>query len=129
MYEKLLAVQKEIGAIKKDSENPFFKSSYADINAILAVVKPILNKHGIVLMQGLTTLEGKIGLMTTLMGEGEGEISSVCPLPEFTDPQKAGSAITYFRRYSLVSLLALETEADDDGNGASGKGVTNNFEI
>ena len=38
-------------------------------------------------------------------------------LPEISDPQKLGSAITYFRRYTLQSLLALQAE-DDDGNKA-----------
>lgn len=119
MYEKLLAVQKEIGAIKKDSTNPFFKSNYFDINAILAVVKPILNKHGIILLQGLCTVEGRIGLSTTLKNDKE-TIEVQFPLPECADAQKYGSAITYFRRYALQSLLALEAE-DDDANHASGK--------
>ena len=114
MYEKLLEVQQEIGAIKKDSTNPFYKSNYFDINALLAVVKPILNKHGIVLLQGLCAVEGKIGLSTRLLSDKD-EIAFNCPIPECSDPQKYGSAITYFRRYSLQSLLALEAE-DDDGN-------------
>ena len=50
-------------------------------------------------------------------------MESQCPLPEVTDAQKAGSAITYFRRYALQSLLALEAE-DDDGNTASSKSDT-----
>lgn len=122
MYEKLLKVQQEIGAIKKDSENPFFKSNYFDINAVLAVVKPILNKHGIVLLQGLTTVDGRIGLSTRLIDSTQATamVEFICPLPECADPQKYGSAITYFRRYALQSLLALEAE-DDDGNVASEK--------
>ena len=121
MYEKLLKVQQEIGAIKKDSENPFFKSSYFDINAVLAVVKPVLNKHGIILLQALCTVEGRIGLSTTLKSDTE-EITESFPLPECADAQKYGSAITYFRRYALQSLLGLEAE-DDDANHASGKVV------
>lgn len=131
IYEKLLEVQKEIGAIKKDSKNPFFKSSYFDINSLLAEVKPVLNKHGLVLTQALTHIDGKLALATTLSsserlgGAVSGRdlkfdqdiISATCPLPETTDAQKAGSAITYFRRYALQSLLALEAE-DDDGEGS-----------
>ena len=136
MYKKLLAIQMEIGAIKKDATNPFYKSKYFDINSLLEQVKPILNKHGVVLLQGLTNIDGKLALETKLIsgnndtqvqtsGTYEGEniligdtIRYVCPLPEMADPQKAGSAITYFRRYALQSLLALEAE-DDDGNYAS----------
>jgi hypothetical protein len=53
----------------------------------------------------------------------ENEVEFICPLPETVDAQKAGSAITYFRRYALQSLLALEAE-DDDGNTASSKSDT-----
>ena len=121
IYEKLLEAQKEIGAIKKDSDNPYFKSKYVDINGILAVVKPVLNKHGLVLTQALNVIEGHIALNTAITDSTSGEkIESNCYLPEMPDPQKTGSAITYFRRYSLQTLLALEAE-DDDGNVASGK--------
>lgn len=121
MYEKLLAVQKEIGAISKDSENPFFKSKYFDINALLAQVKPILNKHGIVLLQGINAVEGKNGLNTVLVdSDSKEKLEFNCLLPEVSDPQKMGSAITYYRRYALQSLLALEAE-DDDGNTASNR--------
>lgn len=121
LQEKLLAVQQEIGAITKDSENPFFKSKYFDINSLLSQVKPVLNKHGLVVIQALVALEGKNGLHTALIEAETGkEIGFSCLLPETADAQKAGSAITYFRRYALQSLLALEAE-DDDANGASGK--------
>lgn len=114
-------IQREIGAIKKDATNPYFKSKYFDINSLLEQVKPVLNKHGVVLMQGLNHIEGKLALTTTLRdADGMGEITTTCPLPEMSDPQKAGSAITYFRRYALQSLLALEAE-DDDANLASNK--------
>lgn len=119
IYAKLLAVQKEIGVIKKDSDNPFYKSKYFDINSLLGVVKPILNKHGLVVLQGLTAVEGKNGLNTWVVDSETGEsIGYTCILPEVVDAQKAGSAITYFRRYALQSMLALEAE-DDDANVAS----------
>ena len=119
MYEKLLAIQKEIGAIKKDSENPFFKSKYFDINSLLGVVKPILNKHGVILLQGLTNIDDRLALETKLVDVTSKEVESyVCCIPEGADVQKTGSAITYFRRYALQSLLALEAE-DDDANATS----------
>lgn len=122
IYERLLAAQMDIGAIKRDSTNPFFHSKYFDINAILAEVKPILNKHGLIIVQGLQVIEGKNGLSTGIINAEDGKLllESSILLPEGLDPQKTGSAITYFRRYALQSLLALEAE-DDDGNIASGK--------
>lgn len=122
MYEALLKVQQTIGAIKKDSDNPFYKSKYFDINSLLAVVKPVLNENGFVLTQALCATGGEVqrpALRTTLIHVSTGNtITDFCPLPEVPDAQKAGSAITYFRRYALQSLLALEAE-DDDGNVAA----------
>lgn len=123
IMKKLLEVQMEIGAIKKDSENPFFKSRYFDINSLLAVVKPVLNKHGLVITQELSHINGKLALGTSISNsENDEHMTSWCPLPEGLDAQKAGSAITYFRRYAIQSLLALEAE-DDDANIASSKKV------
>lgn len=119
LYKKLLAIQKEVKGITKDSENPFFKSKYFDINGLLDELKPILNKHGVVVMQPLTHVNGTLALETIVVDEESGEeTKSICLLPENPDPQKMGSAITYFRRYSLQSLFLLQAE-DDDGNVAS----------
>lgn len=127
IYQKLLLAQMEIGAIKKEQSNPFFHSFYADINAILAVVKPILNKNGLVLLQGIdfqvVGMPSEIKMILTTIvkdSESDGQIKCQSPLPQMPDPQKQGSAITYFRRYALQSLLALEAQ-DDDGNTASDK--------
>lgn len=123
MNDKLLKVQKEIKAIKKDSVNPHFKNSYYDINTLLETVKPILNKNGLIVLQPLTHIDGKLALETIIMeSEGTGRFSSITPLPETVKPQEAGSAISYFRRYALASMLALEGE-DDDANLSSGHKV------
>lgn len=119
IYSKLLEAQKEIGAVKKDSDNPFFHSKYVDINGILGVVKPVLNKHCLVLIQALNVMEGRTGLTTMIIDSESGDkIESNVFLPETNKVQETGSAITYFRRYALQSLLALEAE-DDDGNATS----------
>ena len=121
MYKKLLEVQKEIGAVSKDSTNPFFKSAYFDINKLLDTAKPIINKHGLVLLQPLSNINGVASIKTIIIDPESGEsIEENTPLTQNPDPQKMGSAITYFRRYSLQSLLGLQAE-DDDGNKASGK--------
>jgi hypothetical protein len=118
LYAKLLALQNELGAISKDEENPFFKSKYFDINGLIKHVKPLLATHGLILVQPLGVSEGKNTLTTILVDATSGEqLSSVVFLPEERDPQKMGSAITYFRRYAIQSLLLLNAE-DDDGNAA-----------
>lgn len=120
IYKKLLSFQKEVGAVIKDSDNPFFHSKYVDINGILALVKPVLSTHGLVLIQAINIIEGRNGLYTAIVDPDTDEkVESQVFLPELADVQKLGGAITYFRRYTLQSLLALQAE-DDDGNMASG---------
>ncbi len=128
IYKKLLECQKEIGAIKKDASNPFFKSKYFDINGLLAVVKPVLNKHGLIIVQGLNSMAGLLSLDTRIYNEDGEFINFECPITTISDPQKQGSAITYFRRYALQSLLALEAQ-DDDGNTASDNKPSKDKEI
>jgi len=115
IYTKLLSVKGELGKISKDATNPFFKSKYFDVNGLLEHVEPLLSKHGLLLLQPI--LNGKV--ITEIIDPESGEkVSSEIELPNLTDPQKLGSAITYFRRYTLQSLLGLQAE-DDDGNKAS----------
>lgn len=130
---KLLAFQKEVQAIKKDMENPYFKSQYFDVNAVIEVIKPIFNKVGLVALQPLTVIGERQAIKTILIDPDTGsEYSEVSPIVTMqtkkTDDhydnillnsQEMGSSITYFRRYALVSMLLLQGEQDDDGNIAS----------
>ena len=119
IYKKLFEAKKEIGKISKDSKNPFFKSKYFDVNSLLEHVEPILQKHGLLLLQPIE--DGKVcTYIADVDSENitENHVESSIELPKLTDPQKLGSAITYYRRYTLQSLLGLQAE-DDDGNLAS----------
>jgi hypothetical protein len=110
-----------VEAIKKDNTNSHFKSKYFDINGLLEEVLPKLNKHGLILVQRLAANDTGMLLITEVCDAESGEsISSTMKLPEVGKPQEYGSAITYFRRYSLQALLGLMAE-DDDGNVASGR--------
>ena len=124
--EKLIEFQKQVEAIKKDSKNPFFKSSYFDINSLLSAIKPTLNELGLVLLQPLSHYGDKPALRTILLDGNKELINDLIVLPELQDPQKMGSAITYYRRYAIQSLLALQAE-DDDGNLASGNEVKQDY--
>ena len=119
IYKKLFELQQEVQAIEKDSENPHFKSKYFDINKIISTLKPLLKKLDLVILQPLELVENKPVLRTIILEVGSGEkVETVALLPEGLEPQKMGSAITYYRRYSLQSLLLLEAE-DDDGTAGS----------
>lgn len=122
IYKKLLKVKKEIGAISKESTNPFFKSKYFDINTLIKHVEPILNTHGLVLLQ---PIEDGVVKSLIINAETGDKIESGIQIPQLDDPQKIGSCITYYRRYSLQSLLGLEAE-DDDANRASGNNSKTN---
>jgi hypothetical protein len=115
IYKKLLKVQKEVGAISKDSKNPFFKSKYFDINSLVGHVSPLLTNHGLLLLQPIKEGKQYSIIVDTETGES---VESSLELPSLSDPQKLGSAVTYYRRYTLCSLLALQAE-DDDANAAS----------
>ena len=109
MENKLLEFQKAIGVIAKDSKNPHFKNTYASLTQILSEVKPELTNLGLVLLQPINN--GKVG---TIIIDGTNVIAeSWIDLPLNLQPQPLGSAITYFRRYTLSSLLALEIDDDD----------------
>lgn len=117
----LVAVQKRIEPVVKDSTNPHFKNRYASLDSITEYVRPLLAEHGIAVIQGGGDLtNGGLMVVTTLLHESGQWISSSYEMPlEKATPQAAGSAITYGRRYGLASFLALTTEEDDDGNSAS----------
>ena len=119
LLTKLAKAKSEIGAISKDSKNPFFKSKYFDINQLLEHVEPILLKNGLLLMQPIQNNQVHSIIYDVETGQ---TIESFLELSNITDPQKKGSEISYFRRYTLSSLLAIQAE-DDDANKASKKEV------
>lgn len=115
LYLKLAEVKREVGKVSKNSKNPHFKNTYADLNALIDAVEPILLEKGLLMLQPIQN-----GNVATIIIDCESSesVESLIALPQLQDPQKLGSAITYFRRYTLQSLLSLMAE-DDDGNKAS----------
>ena len=119
IYKKLFDAKKEIGTIANDSKNPFFKSNYLSLNGLIDAIEPILEKHKLLLLQPI--IDGKV---RTEIRDAEKDgstnesfVYSEMTLPNILDPQKLGGAITYYRRYTLASLLGAKAE-DDDGNKA-----------
>ena len=114
--KRILEVKKQIGTLSKNKKNPFFKSQYLDLNDLLEHIEPLLWEQGLILLQPIQ--DNKVYSVIIDSESGKTLFSSDIELPPITDPQKLGSAITYFRRYTLKSLLAI-SEEDDDGNKAS----------
>lgn len=114
--------QSQMGNAKKDSKNPFFKSSYADLNSILGAVLPALHENNIAVLQPTVTIEGKSYVKTILLHESGETLEGFTEIifSKSNDAQAQGSGITYARRYGLQSLCGIGAE-DDDGNYASQK--------
>jgi hypothetical protein len=105
---------------KKGNTNPFFKSKYADLNAVREAVIPILNENGITVLQPLVHNDGKNFVNTILLHESGEMMESFTEIiySKTNDAQAQGSGITYARRYGLQSFVCVGAD-DDDGNKAS----------
>jgi hypothetical protein len=118
----LVAAQSAMGNAVKDSKNPFFKSSYADLNAVREAVLPACNANGISVLQPTIIFEGRKYVQTILLHESGEFISGITEILSVKelDAQAQGSGVSYARRYGLQSIANVGAE-DDDGNSASGK--------
>lgn len=116
----LLGAQKEMANAVKDSNNPFFKSKYADLNSVREACMPALNKFGISLIQPIVSDNGKNYVNTILLHESGEFLSGLTEImyAKQNDAQAQGSGITYARRYGMQSMCNIGVE-DDDGNKAS----------
>ena len=114
LHPKLHRAKLAIGKVTKNATNPQFKKAYADINALIDAVEPILLENGLLLLQ---PIQGN-NVCTQIIDIDSGAMIESCmELPTNLTPQQMGSAITYFRRYTLQSSLSLQA-IDDDGNTA-----------
>ena len=116
----LCQAQSEVENARLHATNPHFKNQYADLPAVLEAVRPVLNKHGLSVVQHPGFEDGLCTLSTMLLHKSGEWMSAQAAAPvSRQDPQGIGSAVTYLRRYSLASVMGIG-QADDDGNAASG---------
>lgn len=143
LAEALAKAQAELSPVPFDSNNPFYKSRYASLSAVIAEVRKVLPKHGLSIVQTPTShMEFGIfyvGVETMLIHDSGEWIKSTVSVPVvatelievftkrfnkdgdayYASPnilQEAGKIITYLRRYGIVSILMLSAEEDIDGN-------------
>lgn len=106
----LCEAQKVIKSAHKDSENPFFKSKYADLTSTWEACKEALTTNGLSVVQ---TMQGNT-LETVLLHKSGQWISGNCPLINLKgDMQGLGSSISYARRYSLAAIVGVTADDDD----------------
>ena len=122
---RLLQARQEFGNIAKNKNNDFFKSKYVDLAGVIDHTFPVLASHDIIVQQGLVQAENidfGFVLQTKIIDTTTQNIVDIMEYPiackDYKDPQKVGGAVTYARRYSLLTILGLAAE-DDDGNLAS----------
>ena len=121
LAKALSQVQAVLRGAIKDSNNPFFKSSYADLSSVWDACREPLAKHGLSIIQTTDVADNGVIVETTLAHESGEWISGRLLLnPTKHDPQGIGSALTYGRRYSLAAIVGVCPE-DDDGEGAMGR--------
>jgi hypothetical protein len=118
IHAALVAAQQDFAPALKLATNPHLKSKYADLAACIHAVIDALNQHGIYLLQRAETEADTVSVTTTFLhASGETLEAGRLTLPVAKrDPQAYGSAITYARRYSLMSACGIAPE-DDDGRG------------
>ena len=134
LYKAIHAAQAKFPTVRKNGENPHFKSKYATLDEIWEAVKEPLNAAGIIVVCDVYTHNGERLLTTRAIHAATGEeIACTFPIMAATNsPQAIGSAMTYARRYTLTALLEIVTGdgVDDDGevatNGAPAATTTRN---
>lgn len=121
LADALAKAQGEIHAAPKDAANPFFKSKYASLPAIRDAMQSAFAKNGLSVVQMPQVQEGQLQLRTVLL-HSSGQTLDCGVLAadvDLANPQKIGSAVTYFRRYSLAAISQTVADEDDDANAAS----------
>ena len=118
----LCKAQSQMGGAVKSADNPFFKSKYADLSSVVQAVKQPFADNGLSYVQFPISTQSAMGVVTRLMHESGEYMEQEYYLPlQKLDPQSAGSAISYARRYSLQAVAGIPA-GDDDGEGSMLRG-------
>ena len=116
----LAKAQSEMPVAVFDATNPFLKSKYASLGAVIQASRPILAKHKLSLVQFPISDAAGIGVESVLAHKSGEFVSDriLIPLTEEkgkSKVQSAGSTLTYLRRYSWASILGMYSDEDSDG--------------
>jgi hypothetical protein len=110
--EDFRSLQKNLPALEKDQVNAFTKKRFTSLDKMLAQCLPVIHRTGFCLVQPVRVLEDKLIVYSELIHVDSNEKVESCFLiiPEKMEPQEFGTWISYGRRYTLASLLALGSE-------------------
>ena len=120
LLDAMAKMQAVLDTAKKESDNPFFKSKYADLAQCLATAKKPMADNGLSISQHCS-FDGIFVQCVTVLGHNSGQmmVSTLSVPVKNKDAQGVGSSITYARRYALSSILGI-AQKDDDGNDSVG---------
>ena len=123
LFAALARAQAKVENAKKLNKNPHFKCNYADLATVWDTIREPLTSEGLSVLQlPCEAPAGMVGLVTTV-GHSSGQSIQekfFIALKDPSNPQQAGSAFTYMKRYALLGVAGIGPE-DDDGNAATGK--------
>lgn len=122
IYEKVAKIQNEI-SVKKDWNNPFYKSKYITLDNIMDKLQPLLDKEWIVIFNMNIPWWVK-----TIVTDLDSTISSEFTVENIQDPQQLWKVITYGRRYNLTSIFNILADEDDDAQSFYQEKKTDRFE-
>lgn len=116
LFAALAKAQSEMQTAGLKSENPYFKSKYADMAEIVRVSRPALTKNGLAVIQQILPNEDGQNILHTLLAHSSGQWieSRMRILPSKPDVQSLASYITYLRRYSYAALCGIVASHEDD---------------
>jgi hypothetical protein len=117
LTKALSIAQGKIKGAKADSDNPFFKSKYADLESVWAAIRIPLSDNGLAVIQCVDDNK-----LVTILSHSSGQfVQSSYPLtPKDQSPQSIGSAVSYARRYSLAAMTGVY-QVDDDAEAAQAR--------
>ena len=123
LFSALTKAQAVMTDAKTDSDNPFFKSKYADLSSVVKAARKPLTGNGLSVTQFIREKNGKAFLFTRLghtSGQWIDSFVGIQPLKE--DIQSLGSYLTYLRRYSYAAIVGVvASDEDDDGEETMGR--------
>ena len=119
VLNKLFEIQKMGLSIEKDWKNPHFKNEYITLDKLVSVLQPICNDLWLLITH--FTEHNELITAVVDVDDEKGKYISKFPLGDISNPQKVGSAISYWKRYNLCQIFNVTSDKDDDANQASEK--------
>lgn len=119
LAKSLCRAQSQVEGAAKDSQNPHFKSKYADLASVWLACRSALTGNSLSVVQSPAYAKGHVLVTTRLIHDSGEWLEGTLAIPVGkSDAHGIGSATTYARRYALAAMVGVAPE-DDDGNAAA----------